>query len=756
MKKISNKVLASCLIGEMLALLCAIVLTEKNNYIWLVVATFAISIVFTFHECFCRFNNIMKSWNENSQIKEQAREEETKSFHAQVLVEIEQKTKMFSELSKQSGEEIGRLCSSINEMIQGVRSEISEYLNSLEIVNNEIRHSIESATALQVETSKDNEKVVEKVFNIMDRMEADNKQTTNDLSSQFTEHSLAMSKQHSEDLSSIGSELKAVVEILSKNYGQALEDMSNRQMTQIEEWKSGTAEIVSNSNKSIEILMKNVEEKLVQNSDLASRALDENISSAKNVVSEIVIDARELLQKQYERLEELNHSLNLETKEYTQQLMEQIIAVSSKNILGIESSCEKVLGITVDRIVSENEKTGIKRTEAFEAYIKELQKTYDSIISGHIKALEEQILNSIELFISENKSALMSNNELAAGLISSEKSFVSEVESNNVKLRETIDNAFIEYSKAVEQNIVDIKNALTESIVTGSKNTRESIGLMSEKNAETVGGLAEKLKEYSDSLIEKSSIAIANVQDDNNKKLQNLCEQVNEYISENTKFMTYCQDLSNELRSSISQMIDDREKFIDDLISISDHHMEGFDNHMKSRIQNMVDQLQVLNNKNVAMFSGAMNEYREKFVEANARAIAAVQVDNVSSITDANDKIIQLAGNLKLFQENISDTLFLLQSTIEKGVSDQKEQEETFNSDINQLVDDKLSEYNNKLQKYNDGIKSLAKKITDVMNACQSNTAKYDETLRYIIESQREANSLNTKDVELLKTFMKR
>lgn len=53
-------------------------------------------------------------------------------------------------------------------------------------------------------------------------------------------------------------------------------------------------------------------------------------------------------------------------------------------------------------------------------------------------------------------------------------------------------------------------------------------------------------------------------------------------------------------------------------------------------------------------------------------------------------------------------------------------------------------------------IESLGKKIKDVINACQSNTSKYDETLRYIIEAQKEANSLNSKDVELLKTFMKR
>ena len=858
MERISNKVLVSCLIGEMMALVCSIVLTEKSNYIWFIVAIFATIIVFTFHECICRLNNIITLWNENSQVKEQLREEEIKIFRALILEEIEQKAKIFSEkadnicnsqermiesniifcenisesiskigengnqlfsqlkdqlslglntitesfllssnnieshiieytkkteenaieiagknselitnivklfekqnseLSRQSSKDISNICSLFTEMIQKFSFQISEYLNKLETANNEIKQSIELTSASQIETARNIEEVVEKVFNIMDRIEADNKQTTNDLSVRFTEHSLAMGEQHSKDLANIVSELKNVIDSLTKKYGQALEDMSNRQMSQIEEWKAGTAEILSNSNTTIGCLMNNVEEKLLQNSNLASRVLDENISSTRNVVSEIVMDARNLLQKQYEKLEALNSSLSLDTKQYTQQLMEQVLDVSKKNIIEMESSCEKALGITVDRIISENEETGAKRTEAFETYIKELEKTYDSIISGHIKALEEQILNSITLFISENKCALMTNNELAADLISSEKSFVSEVENNNVRLRETIENAFVEYSKAVEQNIVDIKNVLTESITASSQNAIESIGLMSEKNIETVDGLAEKLKEYSDGLVQKSAVAIANVQDDNNEKLQNLCEQVTEYISENAKFITYCQGLGNDLQSSISQMINDRDRFIGDLNAISDSHLEGVDSHMKSRIQNMVEKLQSLNIENAKLFSCAMDEYREKFVEANANAIAEVQVNNVSSITDANDKISQLATNLKKFQEDICGTLTLLQSIIQTGVSEQREQEENFDIAMNELVDEKLSEYNNKLQEYNEGIESLGKKIKDVINACQSNTSKYDETLRYIIEAQKEAKSLNSKDVELLKTFMKR
>lgn len=734
MKRISSKVLTSCLIGEILALFCTIILIKNNNYIWFIVALFSIMIVLTFYECISRLNSIITLWSESNRVKEQENKEEMKLFRTRILEDIEQKA----------------------EVMQDFSSKIVEYLNKLEYANNELHDSIQSTNALQAKTSNENKEVVEKILNIMDRMEVENKKTINDLSIRFTEHSQAMSARHSEDLNSVANELNKIIDLLTKEYVQALEDMSDRQKIQIEEWKAGTAEILSSSNASITILMNNVEEKLLENSNLAKKVLDENIVVTRNAVSEIVTDARELLQKQYVRLEELNSSLSSDTKKYSQQLMEQILGVSSNNIEKMEASCEKVLSITLDRIIAENEESEVKRTEAFKTYIKELEKAYNDAISKHIELLKQEISEKITSFISENESALMTNNKLAADLIDAENSFVSEIKDNNVKLRETIDDALGKYSKIAEQNINDIKDTLAEHIRGGYKDAVESIKLMSENNSETVDNLAEKLKIYSDSLVEKSAIAIANVQSDNNENLQELSKKVSGYISDNAKFMASCKEAGEDLHRSIGQMIDDRNKFIVDLNVISSSHLKESDSYMQSRIEDMVTKLQTLNIKNVELFSSSMDKYREKFVEASANAIAQVQVDNVNSITDANDKVSELATNLKNFQKSIYDTLYSLNSIIQDGLKEQKEQGEKFDDIMNELMDEKLTEYNNKLQKYNDGIEVLEKQITDVINACHSNTAKYDETLRYIIEAQKEANSLNSKDVELLETFIKR
>lgn len=671
--------------------------------------------------------------------------------------------KQINELIRKSDENIKITDEKNKEFIQRItclfeeqNSKTCNYLSGLENVSAEIKHSVESSFASQIETTKQSEEVLKNIYTIIEKLEEGNNQNMSDLSKKFMEHSQTMSEQNTLELSNLGNELKNAFDLLTKNYKQALEEMSILQKNQIAEYQSGIAEIMSKSSMTVENMMNIVEEKLLQNSDTVTKNLDANITSTRNVVSEIVNDTRDLLQKQCEKFENLNTSLSVDTKEYTQQLMEQILDVSKTNISEMNSSCEKALEFMIERIVSENAASENKKNLTFDNYIKQLEETYNLVISEHIKALEEQIINSISLFISENKAALMSNNELATELITSEKTFVSEIEANNEKLRETIDNAFVEYNKSVEQNISEMGKIMEDSISACAKSTISSIKIMTEKNTGTVDMLAETLKEYSDSLVEKSAIAIADVQSDNNEKLQSLCEQVSGYISENNKFALHCQNMGDSLQRSIIQMIDDRDGFITDMNDVMKNHIEGFDVQLKSRVQNMIDQIQTLNIENATLFSDAMDGYREKFVEANASAIAEVQVDNVSSITDANNKISQMASNLKKFQEDISGTLGVLSSIIENGVNDQKAQDESFDEIIRELIDEKLSEYNSKLQKYNEYIEILGGKITEVMLACQNNTSKYEETLGFIVESQKEANSLNDKDLDLLKSFIKR
>ena len=151
-----------------------------------------------------------------------------------------------------------------------------------------------------------------------------------------------------------------------------------------------------------------------------------------------------------------------------------------------------------------------------------------------------------------------------------------------------------------------------------------------------------------------------------------------------------------------------------------------------------------------------MAGYRDKFVEANAEAIAEVQKDNVDSITEANKKISELADGMKKFREDVTVVLTMMEDDIREGLEKQADNSDSFHDSINTLFDEKLNDYDGKFDKYNEIFNDLSSRIQVVIAACENNTSKYDETLKFILSSQKEANALNNKDIELLRSFMKR
>jgi hypothetical protein len=723
MRKVSTKALLVCLMGEFIVLLSLLFLSEKSNYLWIAVGIVAVLLIGTFYMCACNVCKAILNWNEQSNLRASERISELKG------IQLARQTEIFEKLN------------SINNSFVLSNKAVTE---SMEIFDNKI--SSASATM---------EKNVADMADIMQQIREENKLVCTNLSEQFTNHSDEMSKQHSAALANIVSEMRNGVELLTTKYSQALDEMSQRQIIQIEEWKAGTVEILNTCNGEISTLVNSVEGKLIENSDIANSSIKENISTTKNAIAEMVREAQELLNGQYVKIDKLYANLSQSTQDCSKQVMEQMRSVSADNISQMKQSCEDTLGRISDRLVSENEQTGQKRTEAFRANMQELENTYDKLIGEHIKALECQVIKSIELFVAENKEALNTNNQLANDLISSEQSFVSEIEKNNGELKLTISNAFEEYSKSVEQSISDMKEALDVSIRTGTQSTTDSIDTIVDKNSEAVAQLAEKLRDYSDSLVEKSAIAIADVQAENNTKLQEVCVQVAGYVSENANFIAHCKEQNTSLNDQIVQLVGDRKRFVDDMKMIVDNQLAGIDDQMKKRINDLIEKIQNLNIENVEAYNETMVDYRDKFVEANAKAIAEVQSDNVNSITDANEKVSQLAENLKKFQGDIAGTLELIQSIINAGIEGQQTQDEEFEASMNEMVDEKLTEYDRKLQEYNDMFASLEDKITEVMAACHSNTAKYEETLRFIMDAQKEANSLNSKDIELLNNLMR-
>lgn len=718
------RTLLSCVLGEIIVLLSFLLLTQDSNYYWIFVGVVAIILIITFYKCSCIIFNVFLDWSK--------RRDEYNSVMLQEMKNVQAVQQM--------------------EFLDKLKTINDSYISS----NESIKINIESVTALQSKILDSNKYTLMEISDSVKQIKEDNKRTCEELTTIFGKNIAEMSKRHADDLTNIIKIIQSGVETLSEKYNQALEEMSHKQQLEIETWKVGMVEILDKSNGEITALINSAENKVLENSDMSRSSIESNINNTQKAISKIVNEAQRMLSEQYTNINELYANLSQNTEACSQQVMKQMFITSTENISQMKQSLESILEKVAERLVAENEQTGQKRTEAFKTNMQELESTYDKLIGTHIKSLEDQVLSCIEHFIDENKEALSSNSQLTNELISSEQSFVSEIEKHNGELKETISNAVEEYSKAVGQNILEMRDVLTASINDSTQSTNDEIVTIATKNSEAIDQLAEKIRVYSDSLVEKSAIAIAGVQVDNNKKLQEVCEQVTKYISENASFIEYCEGLNNSLKDKIVQLIEDRNSFVEELKIIVDNQLVGMDDQIKARIRDLVEKIQKLNIDNADAYNRAMIDYREKLVEANARAIAEVQADNINTITDANQKVAQLAENMKKFQGDITGTLEILQSIIDQGIKDKQTQDENFESAMGNLVDEKLTEYDRKLKEYNETFTSLGEKITEVINACHMNTTNYEKTLSFIIDAQKEANSLNNKDIELLKSLVKR
>lgn len=724
MKKISMKALLSCLLGETIVLLSLLFLTKDSSYYWIAVGVMATILIFTFYKLIGNIYNYIKSW------EEQQNENNVALFQELINAQVVQQSELFEKIQ------------SIND----------SYISS----NESIKQNIEDVTKLQSKVLESNKETLMEISDLMRQMDENNKNVCQELTNIFEKNTAEMSRKHADDLENVVITLRSGVETLSTKYTKALEELSNGQQLQLDAWKDGMIGILDKSQVEITALLSCTESEVLENSKMSRSAIESNINNTQKAISDIVNEAKSQLSEQYNNINALYAKLSQSTEECSRQVMEQMLNTSEENITQMEQSMERILEKVAERLVAENEKAGKNRIEVFQENMQELEGTYDKLIGSHIKSLEEQVLCCIERFIAENQEALNSNNKLANNLISSEQSFLSEIEKHNGELKETISNAINEYSTAVGLNILEMRDVLTASISDSTQSTNDEIIKIATRNSETIEQFAEKLRVYSDSLVEKSALAIAEVQSDNNTKLQEVCEQVTKYISENAGFINYCEKLNNSLKDKITQLVDDRNSFVEEMKNIADNQLIGMDEQMKERIKDLFEKIHNLNIENADTYNKSMIDYREKFVEANAKAIAEVQADNINSITDANEKVAQLAENLKKFQRDIVGTLGLLQSIIDEGIKNQQTQDEEFGSTMSDLVDEKLTEYDRKLQEYNETFTSLGEKITEVMNACYSNTANYEKTLSFIIDAQKEANSLNSKDIDLLKSLMKR
>lgn len=445
--------------------------------------------------------------------------------------------------------------------------------------------------------------------------------------------------------------------------------------------------------------------------------------------------------------ENKKHIIMLENslEESNKKFKNNIIEVNNNNTTEIIQNCRSATENAVTSMFDENQKIAEFYRKEEEKYINSLSELYCQNIHDYMHQIEEKTEKLLAEISAENHAVFSENNEKTSQLINTENNFINSFTENNEHLKNIIKSLFENYNKSVQETISDFKTVLLEQLETNSRNSDNSISEMTEK-----------LRDYSDSFVEKSAAAIANVQADNNLKLQQLSDSLNNQVQENIKFIENCKDVNSRTNENIGLLITENNKFTDKLNNISENAVNNIDKAIQADLEAVSEKLSEINIKNAGLFSDAMENYREKFVTASAEAIANVQGDNLKAAEDAQKKIAELSEKIKKNNSDMVIILTQLDNIINSGIDNLNQANNKFYQEINDITDEKLDEYNDKIEEYNRTFEDLSERITEIINACRQNTESYEKTLEFITECRKEENSLNKEDIQLLSELIKR
>ena len=165
---------------------------------------------------------------------------------------------------------------------------------------------------------------------------------------------------------------------------------------------------------------------------------------------------------------------------------------------------------------------------------------------------------------------------------------------------------------------------------------------------------------------------------------------------------------------------------------------------MQEKLKNLADTIHMLNTEQVELFNNTMQDYREKFVEANAAALATVQSDATQVISEAHKKIGDLSEKISETENQIqqmSNELLEMSEAIHSAIEDG-------NENLEEIIEVKLEDYN-------DTFKKMKKTINDVYDNIQSNTEQYQSMFEEIQKMQKDMNSLTEQDIHILEELLK-
>lgn len=397
----------------------------------------------------------------------------------------------------------------------------------------------------------------------------------------------------------------------------------------------------------------------------------------------------------------------------------------------LSKDCEAYLENVSECMVSDLKKCNSEmlemQTDQDHQKISGIAEKYDVIMEKYIAYLKQEVSTGITDFQNVNRKVFEDHAAYTEMLIQTEEDFVSKLGENNEMLKELISEGYRECKNASEDAAALLGTTL------------------SSYNETVVNDLAKRLEIYSNGLVEKSAEAIADVQKDNNLKLQEMCDSIILYADENTKFTQKNAAQNQDTKQRMDELIDQNRDFLDKLNMVSDDSIKSMGETLEGYLEKMEVSVEKLNVENSNRFENAMVQYRDIFVSENAKALANVQETNVDAIKKAYLSIA-----------NLSDTVQTSNKNNEKHISDMSESISQGSDDIENTVGKMKKLMESQFEKYEELLGKYREEINVVLKIVKENTQNYEKTLKRIVDAQKEMNTLTTEDRRLLEKLIGR
>jgi ABC-type transporter Mla subunit MlaD len=171
----------------------------------------------------------------------------------------------------------------------------------------------------------------------------------------------------------------------------------------------------------------------------------------------------------------------------------------------------------------------------------------------------------------------------------------------------------------------------------------------------------------------------------------------------------------------------------------------------KQFLNELTDRLDKLEQKNAASFHSAMDDYRERFIEANAEAIKSVQSDIVARLSETQGQLNELTKQTNELGCMIVDIC----DKIDVFIQGEMDISEERHSNMKKMIDNKLETNNRYTENIRDSIYNLTETIDETIKIVSQNSENYNKAIQLIQENQERMNSLAQEDITILKGLLK-